>query len=148
MRCPECARQTTQVKRMPAGIGGGRAPATYVLIAINVAAFVVEIIGGGVGAGIASSGGKVFNHFALFGPQIADGDYWRLLTELTLPVLLIQGDGDRLAHVEGARRVAGDNPHWTYVELPDVGHTPQLEVPDDTARLVSGWLRDSVRAGA
>jgi membrane associated rhomboid family serine protease len=80
MRCPECARQTTQVKRMPAGIGGGRAPATYVLIAINVAAFVVEIIGGGVGAGIASSGGKVFNHFALFGPQIAAGDYWRLLT--------------------------------------------------------------------
>ena len=44
--------------------------------------------------------------------------------------------------------MAGDNPHWTYVELPDVGHTPQLEVPDETARLVSGWLRDSLRTEA
>ena len=70
--------------------------------------------------------------------------YTRLLAELHGPVLLLQGDRDRLVHVGSARRVARDNPHWTYAELAGVGHTPQLEVPGETIRLVRGWLRDAV----
>lgn len=73
--------------------------------------------------------------------------YARLLSGLQCPVLLIQGERDRLVQVAAARRVARDNPHWTYVELADVGHTPQLEVPDETVRLVTGWLRDSLQPG-
>ncbi|MEO6019552.1 MAG: alpha/beta hydrolase [Knoellia sp.] len=68
--------------------------------------------------------------------------YRRLLAELKPPILLIQGDQDRLVHVAAARRVARDNPHWRYVELAGVGHTPQLEVPDVTSRIVSEWFTD------
>ena len=74
--------------------------------------------------------------------------YARLLAGLRGPVLLIQGDRDRLVHVGAARRVARDNPHWTYVELAGVGHTPQLEVPEDTIRVVRDWLDDADLAAA
>ena len=47
MRCPECARERTQVRRIGGGLRTGAAPATYALIAINVAAFLVELAGGG-----------------------------------------------------------------------------------------------------
>lgn len=81
MRCPECAGQTTPVRRMQTGIGGGTAPATYVLIAINVAAFAFELVGGGGGsAGIAGSGGKVIRDAGLNGPAVAGGDWWRIVT--------------------------------------------------------------------
>lgn len=81
MRCPECARQTTPVRRMPAGAGGGAAPATYALIAINVVAFAIELFGGGGGsAGIAGSGGKVIHDAGLNAPAVASGDWWRIVT--------------------------------------------------------------------
>jgi len=49
MRCPECAKQKTKVTRGAVGPGRYDAPATYVLIALNVAAYLVEIAGGGGG---------------------------------------------------------------------------------------------------
>jgi membrane associated rhomboid family serine protease len=46
MRCPECARQRTQV-RNPVGVAGrSDAPATYALVGVCIAAFVAEIAGG------------------------------------------------------------------------------------------------------
>src|SRR5579884_2066125 len=42
MRCPECARQTTRVKRVRSGGGAGVARVTFALIAINVVAFLGE----------------------------------------------------------------------------------------------------------
>ncbi len=81
MRCPECASQTTNVRRLETGISASRSPATFVLIAINVAAFVAELaFGGATTLGFGGSGGKVINHFGINGPQIADGDVWRILT--------------------------------------------------------------------
>jgi len=74
--------------------------------------------------------------------------YRQLLAELVAPVLLIQGDRDRLVNVGAARRVAKDNPHWRYAELAGVGHTPQLEVPDVTIRLVRDWLADVLDPGS
>ncbi len=83
MRCPECAGKTTQVKRAPASVSGlsaGRAPATYALIAINVAFFVAEVASGS-SAGISfSGGGSVFHNLALDGPQVANGDWYRIVT--------------------------------------------------------------------
>jgi len=63
-----------------------------------------------------------------------------------MPVLLMQGDRDRLVPVTAARAIAEAHPHWTYVELADVGHVPQLQVPDRVAAEVLGWL--GVTAGA
>jgi len=80
MRCPECASQRTKVVRNPTGTPGfDAAPATYVLIAINVLAFLAQIASG--------SGGLFSNRisqftadFALFGPSVADGEWYRLVT--------------------------------------------------------------------
>ncbi len=76
MRCPECSRQKTKV-RTAATIR--RDPQlAYALIAINVIAFVAMSTGGGALMGRA--GGGVFTNGALFGPAVADGDWWRIVT--------------------------------------------------------------------
>ena len=80
MRCPECARQRTQVRRIGAGLQAGAAPATYALIAINVAAFVAELVGGGSAGSFQGAGGSVIDHAGLNAPTVADGDWWRIVT--------------------------------------------------------------------
>ncbi|HYP55734.1 MAG TPA: rhomboid family intramembrane serine protease [Solirubrobacterales bacterium] len=78
MRCPECARQKTRVTRGAAGPGRNDAPATFVLIGLNVAAFLAEIATGSGGFGRAT--GPVIEDFALQGAAVADGEWYRLLT--------------------------------------------------------------------
>ncbi len=80
MRCPECARQRTKVVR---GTGGGatgfrQSPATYVLIAINVIAYLIEITTGS--GGLNNPGGRIVVDYALFGPAVAEGEWYRLVT--------------------------------------------------------------------
>jgi membrane associated rhomboid family serine protease len=73
-------RQRTKVVR-GAGSGGegfARSPATYVLIALNVIAYLIEI-GSGSG-GFGSAGGRIVADFALFGPAVAEGEWYRLVT--------------------------------------------------------------------
>lgn len=80
MRCPECAGQRTKVVRNPTGTPGASAtPATYALIAINVIAFLIELAGGAGGLSV-SNGSTVFRDFALFGPAVAEGEWYRLVT--------------------------------------------------------------------
>ncbi len=78
MRCPECARERTQVRRISPGLRTGAAPATYVLIGLNVAAFLAELAGGAQ-AGF-GGGGSVVDHAGLYGPAVADGDWWRIVS--------------------------------------------------------------------
>ncbi|MGZ5370692.1 alpha/beta fold hydrolase [Aeromicrobium sp.] len=56
------------------------------------------------------------------------------------PVLLIHGEEDRLVPIAAARRAAAANPAWETAFLPGVGHTPQLEVPTQTADIIAEWL--------
>ena len=78
MRCPECSRQKTKV-RTAASIR--RDPQlTYVLIALNVIAFVAMTAGGGGGLMSRPTGGGVFTEGALWGPAVANGDWWRIVT--------------------------------------------------------------------
>ncbi|HET8564904.1 MAG TPA: rhomboid family intramembrane serine protease [Solirubrobacterales bacterium] len=81
MRCPECASQRTRVVRNPTGSRSGfeAAPATYVLIAINVIVFLVEIAQGAGGLFNEQISRFVFD-FGLFGPSVAEGEWYRLLT--------------------------------------------------------------------
>ena len=79
MRCPECARQRTRVRGVAPGLRAGRAPATYALIAINVAAFVAAVATGS-GGDLLNAGGTVFRHGSLFGPAVANGEWWRIVT--------------------------------------------------------------------
>src|SRR3954449_7242064 len=80
MRCPECARQTTKVRIGQGALssGYGKMPATIGLIAINVIVFLVELAGGG--AGQFSGGGSVIHDAGLRGPEVAAGDWWRIIT--------------------------------------------------------------------
>jgi membrane associated rhomboid family serine protease len=80
MRCPECAQQKTRVVR---GTGAGatgfqQSPATYVLIGLNVVAYLVEIAAGT--GGLNNPGGRIVFDFALFGPAVAEGEWYRLVT--------------------------------------------------------------------
>jgi membrane associated rhomboid family serine protease len=68
MRCPECSRQTTPVRNLRAAVADP--VATYVLIAINVLAY--------LGASSSREGDA---RYALFGPSISEQhELWRLVT--------------------------------------------------------------------
>jgi membrane associated rhomboid family serine protease len=67
MRCPECARQTTQVRNLRNSYD--RPVVTIALIAINVLIY----FGGSTRAGF-------LGDYGLYGPAVANGEWWRLVT--------------------------------------------------------------------
>ena len=79
MRCPECSRQRTKVVRARS-LYSGQPTVTYALMAINVVVFLAELVSGVSVAGNSFGGSKLILHGALFGPKVADGEYWRLVT--------------------------------------------------------------------
>jgi membrane associated rhomboid family serine protease len=81
MRCPECAKQRTQVKRLRDM--GAIPQVTYALIVINVIAFIAE---GNFSAGRGSVG-SIYEEGALLGSLrgfpdqgVAHGQWWRIVT--------------------------------------------------------------------
>src|SRR5947208_1447560 len=72
MRCPECSGQRTKVRTIR-DVRAGGVEVTRVLIFVNVLAFVAELSSG-------TGHGSVYDRGSLFGPAVADGDYWRLVT--------------------------------------------------------------------
>jgi membrane associated rhomboid family serine protease len=80
MRCPECASQRTKVVR---GVGRqegfAQTPATYVLIGLSVIGYLIEIATGT--GGLAGGGLTQFMiDFGLYGPFVAEGELYRLVT--------------------------------------------------------------------
>ena len=51
------------------------------------------------------------------------------LAGITVPVLWVQGEGDQLMPVEGAKAHAATIPDCTFVPVPDAGHMAPLENP-------------------
>jgi membrane associated rhomboid family serine protease len=80
MRCPECAGRTTQVRRLQTKVSAGAAPATLALIALNVAFYVAEVATGSPLTLAFKVSGTVYRHLALYGPAVADGEWWRVVT--------------------------------------------------------------------
>lgn len=76
MRCPECARQRTRVVR-PRAMANAAPVATQAIVAINVIVYLAELATGG---GFGNVGGTVYEKGALFGPLVAQGDWWRIVT--------------------------------------------------------------------
>jgi len=77
-QCPACVRQAPAVRTMRSL--GTSAPiyVTLLLVAANVVAFLPSLSGG---ATLTSRGaGQVVADGALFGPAVADGEWWRLVT--------------------------------------------------------------------
>ncbi len=86
IRCPEHAggrRQTRTVGRRivvrapQTRLAGTQALATKTLIAINIALYLVGAV---QGAGINAPGGSLYEKLWLAGPEVAQGDWWRLIT--------------------------------------------------------------------
>ncbi len=81
MRCPECASQRTKVVRNPTGMPSGRFgafPATMVLIGINVVVYLIGIATGP--GGLNNPSGKIAVDYGLYGPFVAEGEWYRLIT--------------------------------------------------------------------
>src|SRR4051794_15636719 len=72
MRCPECSKDRTKVRTVDS-VGSDATRVTTALIAINAIAFLGEIASNGTANGLYYRGG-------LFGPSVADGEVYRLLT--------------------------------------------------------------------
>jgi pimeloyl-ACP methyl ester carboxylesterase len=76
--------------------------------------------------------------------------YRQAMASITAPVLMVQGDKDRLVPVAAARDTSRRNPTWRYLELAGVGHVPQLQKPKELAQEFLSWLDSTVgtRAGS
>jgi membrane associated rhomboid family serine protease len=90
-RCPEHAGSarvggrlgtSKRAVRVPRAAGGGmNAPVTRLLIALNVAIYLVTAVQGN---GLNNPGGSLFFKWVLFGPYVGHGDWWRLVTAMFL----------------------------------------------------------------
>ncbi|HVS85094.1 MAG TPA: rhomboid family intramembrane serine protease [Gaiellaceae bacterium] len=91
LRCPDHAGSarakgplgvSRRAVRVPRASGGAmNAPVTRILIALNVAIYLVTAVQGG---GLNAPGGSLFYKWVLFGPYVGHGDWWRLVTAMFL----------------------------------------------------------------
>ena len=90
-RCPEHPGQPQGAKRISSGVRRGAfegtgALMTKTLLAVNI---LIYVITAAQGAGLNSPGGKLFRDWELFGPAVAAGDWWRLITSAFLHASLL-----------------------------------------------------------
>ena len=90
-RCPEHSGRPLGARRVTAGVRRGAfegvgAVVTKTLVALNV---LVYVITAAQGTGLNSPGGSLFDRWLLFGPYVANGDWWRLITSAFLHASLL-----------------------------------------------------------
>ena len=78
MRCPECSRQRTKVKTAATIRHGDDPMATYVIMGICVALGLAGMLS--PGNWLAGGDDKLTFDFGLYGPFVADGDIYRVVT--------------------------------------------------------------------
>jgi pimeloyl-ACP methyl ester carboxylesterase/putative sterol carrier protein len=66
--------------------------------------------------------------------------FWKRASRIDVPTLILWGREDRLVPVRLGRRLANTIPGSELVVLPGVGHVPQFELPEETRKLVLGFL--------
>ena len=67
---------------------------------------------------------------------------WERLPSLQPPALFVWGERDWLVPVAFAGHVQRHLPSARSVVLPDCGHVPQYELPEQTNRLLAGFLEE------
>jgi membrane associated rhomboid family serine protease len=82
IRCPEHSGKPQGMQRMRqevqrASFEGAGAKATKLLIGVNVAVYIAELIQGG---GVYGVGSTIYQKGVLWAPFVGAGDYWRLIT--------------------------------------------------------------------
>jgi pimeloyl-ACP methyl ester carboxylesterase len=68
--------------------------------------------------------------------------YDRLVRQITSPTLVLQGMHDRLVPPAAAQRLRKLRADWSFVSLPESGHMPHLEAPEQFLGALLGWLDD------
>jgi membrane associated rhomboid family serine protease len=96
IRCPDHAGvrsgpatrlKPRPVRRAPGlALASGTAPVTYALIAINVVIYLVTVVQGN---GLSNPGGSLYLRWLLFGPFVAHGGWYRLITSMFLHGFLL-----------------------------------------------------------
>jgi membrane associated rhomboid family serine protease len=90
-RCPEHSGRPQGARRVPAGarrtaFEGTGALVTKTLLGVNILIYVITAV---QGKGINAPGGRLFVKWLLYGPAVANGDWWRLITSAFLHANLI-----------------------------------------------------------
>jgi membrane associated rhomboid family serine protease len=115
IRCPEHSGKPQGMQRVTrtvqrAGFESVGAYVTKALIALNVGVYLVELAAGGT---IDGTGNRIYLDGALYGPVVAAGDWWRLLTaaflhygpiHLAMNMLALWWFGQPLEHALGRGR--------------------------------------------
>lgn len=110
--CPECVRQGGQRVYRARDLDAGR-QVTFTLLGINALLFILQM---GTGGGFVQVGQGVTREGVLFGPWVADGEWWRVLTSGFLhgsvPHILFNSwalwiFGPLVERMFGARRMVG-----------------------------------------
>jgi 2-succinyl-6-hydroxy-2,4-cyclohexadiene-1-carboxylate synthase len=70
---------------------------------------------------------------------------WHELRALELPLLAIAGARDD-GYARAAKRIASTAPNGRLAIVEEAGHAPQLQQPDEVARLISEFLDAALRA--
>jgi membrane associated rhomboid family serine protease len=82
IRCPDHSGQAQGTARVTGGIRrasyeGTGAVVTKLLVTLNVGIYLLELAAGGE---INGTNNRIYENGALYGPLVADGDWWRLFT--------------------------------------------------------------------
>ncbi len=115
IRCPEHSGKQQGLKRVAqtarrAGSDTSGALVTKALIGLNVGIYLAELA---QRSGIDATSGSIFEHGALYGPLVAAGDWWRLITaaflhygpiHLGMNMLALWWFGQPLEHALGRAR--------------------------------------------
>ena len=115
IRCPDHASQAQGAARVTQGVrrasyAGTGALVTKALVAINVGVYLLEL---GMGGNINGTGNEIYRNGVLYGPLVADGEWWRLFTpmflhygplHLGLNMLALWWFGSAVEHVLGRGR--------------------------------------------
>lgn len=63
--------------------------------------------------------------------------------QLAIPTLVVWGEADSMSPTERGRRLARAIPGARYVELPGVGHTVQIEAPEEFVAVVAPFIEET-----
>ncbi len=65
------------------------------------------------------------------------------LTEITMPVLIIHGEQDRMIRVSEAEQLAASLPRATLHVFPEAGHMVHMEHADAVSALIQTWIKSA-----
>lgn len=68
--------------------------------------------------------------------------YIRMIRAITAPTLVVQGLSDHIVSPTAVEHICRLRPDWKLVQMPDTGHTPQMDAPLRFLAEVEPWLSD------